>query len=91
MAQVVLRGVIMSDQRRWRWFPALFLITVAVVSACGGDPAEDTALLRGDRAFARGDYDEALAEYRLSLLQEEPGIPGLVRNAHAPRFQLSMA
>ena len=54
-----------------------------VVAACGSDPAEETAQVRGDRAFARGDYDEALAEYRLSILQENPGTMGHVRAAHA--------
>ena len=52
-------------------------------AACGSDPAEETARLRGDRAFARGDYEEALAEYRLSLLREDPGPDGLLRAAHA--------
>ena len=51
--------------------------------ACGTDPAEETARLRGDRAFARGNYEEALAEYRLSLLQEDPGTEGTVRAAHS--------
>ena len=52
-------------------------------AACGSDPTEETARLRGDRAFARGNYEEALAEYRLSLLREDPGTEGLVRAAHA--------
>ncbi len=39
--------------------------------------------MRGDRAFARGDYEEALAEYRLSLILEDPGAEGIVRAAHA--------
>lgn len=52
-------------------------------AGCGHDPADGTARLRGDRAFARGDYEEALAEYRLSLLREDPGPDGLVRAAHA--------
>jgi len=54
-----------------------------LVFGCGTDPAEETAQLRGDRAFARGDYEEALAEYRLSLLREDPGTGGAVRAAHA--------
>ena len=58
-------------------------VLVALVAACGTDPAEETAQVRGDRAFARGDFEEALAEYRLSLLQEEPGTAGFVRAAHA--------
>ena len=62
---------------------ALATILSLYVAACGNDPAEETARLRGDRAYARGDYEEALAEYRLSLLREDPGTDGLVRAAHA--------
>ncbi len=51
--------------------------------ACGGESAEESARARGDRAFARGDHEEALAEYRLSLLLENPGTAGEVRAAHA--------
>lgn len=40
-------------------------------------------MLRGDLAFARGEYEEALAEYRLALLREDPGADGMVRAAHA--------
>lgn len=56
---------------------------MALAAGCGIDPAEETARLRGDRAFARGDHEEALAEYRLSLLRENPGAGGAVRVAHA--------
>ena len=62
---------------------ALATILALYVAACGRDPAEETARLRGDRAFARGYFEEALAEYRLSLLREGPGTDGLVRAAHA--------
>ncbi len=62
---------------------ALASVLSLCAAACGIDPAEETARLRGDRAFARGDYEEALAEYRLSLLREDPGTEGLVRAAHA--------
>lgn len=62
---------------------ALAMILPLCAAGCGKDPAEDTARLRGDRAFARGDFEEAVAEYRLSLLQENPGTDGLVRAAHA--------
>ena len=61
-------------------FLAMFL---PFVGGCGTDPASETARIRGDRAFARGNYDEALAEYRLSLLREDPGTAGAVRAAHA--------
>lgn len=74
----------LNPWRRGR-LPAVSILILSLIGAsgCGGDPAEDTALLRGDRAFARGDYEEALAEYRLSLLQENPGIEGTIRSAHA--------
>lgn len=62
---------------------ALATILPLCAAGCGNDPAEETARLRGDRAFARGDYEEALAEYRLSLQREDPGTDGFVRAAHA--------
>ena len=63
---------------------ALPLLLLGLVwGGCTADPSSETARLRGDRAFARGDFDEALAEYRLSLLQEDPGTEGVVRAAHA--------
>lgn len=57
-------------------------LSVFLQAACSGD-GEETALARGDRAFAHSDYEEALAEYRLALLEENPGTEGLVRVAHA--------
>lgn len=63
-------------------FPfGLLLAPLLLASACRPDPGEATALYRGDRAFARGDHEEALAEYLLSL-REEPGAEGRVRAAH---------
>lgn len=70
-----------GSRRRARSTPAAVLSLW--VFGCGADPADETAQLRGDRAFARADYEEALAEYRLSLLQEDPGTRGVVRAAHA--------
>ena len=78
-----------TGQRMKKWsFRGLTRATLAAVltvsgSGCGTDPGEETAQLRGDRAFARGDYEEALAEYRLSLLREDSGTEGVVRAAHA--------
>ena len=66
-----------------RLMPALAVFLQLPLPGCGTDPAEETARLRGDRAFARGNYEEALAEYRLSLLREDPGTAGVVRAAHA--------
>lgn len=51
--------------------------------ACGTDPGEETARTRGDHAFARGDFEEALAEYRLSLKQVGATTGDTVRAAHA--------
>ncbi len=66
-----------------RLMSALAVFLQLPLPGCGTDPAEETARLRGDRAFARGNYEEALAEYRLSLLREDPGTTGVVRAAHA--------
>ncbi len=56
---------------------------VLLAAGCGADPGEEAALMRGDRAFARGEYEEALAEYRLALLRGGSGVDGVVRAAHA--------
>lgn len=61
----------------------LLLLVPLLGAGCASDPSEETARLRGDLAFARGDYEDALAEYRLSLLREDPGAEGVVRAAHA--------
>jgi len=53
------------------------------LAACGTDPGEETARARGDHAFARGDFEEALAEYRLSLKQAGATTGDTVRAAHA--------
>lgn len=59
----------------------LVLAPLILASACRADPGEATAQYRGDRAFARGDHEEALAEYLLSL-REAPEAEGRVRAAH---------
>ena len=59
------------------------LPALALGAGCTSDPSQETARLRGDLAFARGDHEEAVAEYRLSLLRESPGPDGMVRAAHA--------
>ena len=76
------RGMKLGFCQMLSW-AALATILPLYAAGCGNDPAEETARLRGDRAFARGDYEDALAEYRLSLLREDPGTDGLVRAAHA--------
>jgi tetratricopeptide (TPR) repeat protein len=45
------------------------LVLVIMSAACTGRPAEEGAVARGDEAGVRGDLEEALAEYRLALLE----------------------
>jgi len=68
------------------FFFALFLSGIALVGISAGCTAagnEEGALQRGDEAFARGDFPEALAEYRLALRQGSREVHTLVRTAHA--------
>ena len=57
------------------------LSALALLAACGSG-VDDDALLRGDRAWARGDHEEALAEYRLAQRVREDADTEL-RLAHA--------
>ncbi len=52
-----------------------------MVGGCGPDEGLETSRMRGDGAFARGDYEDALAEYRLSM-REGSGIEAALRTAH---------
>lgn len=70
-----------SGRRIWRIF-VLLAIAMATGGCGGADDSLETARLRGDQAFARGDYEDALAEYRLAL-REDPGIANVLRAAHA--------
>ncbi len=60
------------------------MLAIAIANGgCGGaDNSLETARLRGDQAFARGAYEDALAEYRLAL-REDPDIANVLRTAHA--------
>ncbi|MCA9736845.1 MAG: tetratricopeptide repeat protein [Gemmatimonadota bacterium] len=52
------------------------------IGACGGGVSGDGAVERGDVAWAEGDYERALAEYRLAARgEEDPAV--LMRVAHA--------
>ena len=62
---------------------AATVFAILAAAGCGAEAGEETALLRGDRAFAHGDYEEALAEYRLSMLRGNPGGEAEMRAAHA--------
>ncbi len=64
------------------WLLRGCLIAVAV-SGCVAGAAEDGATLRGDQAWAHGDYEEALAEYRLAARRGANSGDAHLRVAHA--------
>jgi tetratricopeptide (TPR) repeat protein len=63
---------------------SLFLcaLMLTAVGACTTRNAEQNAVRRGDEAFAQGDYEEALAEYRLAVRQGAEGPEVASRVAH---------
>jgi tetratricopeptide (TPR) repeat protein len=61
---------------------AASLCLALVAGACVQAPGDDTAVQRGDLAFAAGQMEEALAEYRLAARAERPEAGVLVRVAH---------
>jgi tetratricopeptide (TPR) repeat protein len=61
---------------------SLSLILLLTAGACTTRASEENALRRGDEAFAQGDFDEALAEYRLAVRQGAEGPEVAARVAH---------
>ena len=57
-------------------------ITSTLLSACLMGGGDESSILRGDEAAARGDLDAALAEYRLAVRRGSDDAPALVRVAH---------
>ena len=75
----------MPENRRDRvggWLRRCSLIALAA-SACVARATEDGATLRGDQAWAHGDYEEALAEYRLAVRRGADSGDAHLRVAHA--------
>ena len=64
----------------WLWRGCLIAVAA---SACVTRAAEDGATLRGDQAWAHGDYEEALAEYRLAVRRGANSGDAHLRVAHA--------
>lgn len=64
---------------------ASLVLALAVLagSSCSFTETEEGAMTRGDRAWARGDTEEALAEYRLALRQGRDDAEAFGRVAHA--------
>lgn len=63
-------------------FRSLALASAVVATACIGRAAEESAVRRGDVAFAQARYDEALAEYRLAVRQGSDDAATVARVAH---------
>jgi tetratricopeptide (TPR) repeat protein len=61
------------------------VLATATVGACTTRGTEETAVRRGDEAFAMENYDEALAEYRLAVRQgaEDPLVVARVAHTYA--------
>jgi tetratricopeptide (TPR) repeat protein len=60
-------------------------LVVASLAACSPRATEVSAVRRGDEAFALGNYNEALAEYRLALRQgiDDPEVIARVAHTYA--------
>ena len=58
------------------------IIASTLLSACYVGSGDESSLLRGDEASARGDLDAALAEYRLAVRRGADDAPALARVAH---------
>ena len=86
----IFRGKVQpSDRRTTNLLPMTFrrLLTLAAlcgltVAACATRATEESAVRRGDQAFALGNYEEALAEYRLAVRQGADDAGTMVRVAH---------
>lgn len=61
------------------------LLCLSALAACSTRATEENAVRRGDQAFAQGDFDEALAEYRLAVRQgaEGPEVESRVAHTYA--------
>lgn len=65
-----------------RSYAALALVGLAPLLGCADRVTEENAVRRGDEAFAQGNFEEALAEYRLAVRQGGRDAPTLARVAH---------
>ncbi|HCK90898.1 MAG TPA: hypothetical protein DHW54_06925 [Gemmatimonadetes bacterium] len=67
-----------------RLLPGL-IVSCFMTVACSSQATEENAIRRGDIAFAQGDYEEALAEYRLAVRQgsNDPGTTGRLAHTYS--------
>jgi len=61
---------------------SIFILLTLAAAACSAGSTEESSLARGDQAFAQGNYEEALAEYRLAVRQGAEDAETLARVAH---------
>lgn len=61
---------------------SLSIVLAAVLAVACSAPVEESAVRRGDRAFAADSLEEALAEYQLAVRQGEESPAVLARVAH---------
>lgn len=66
-------------------FAGLVVALVILATACTPSVGEYNAILRGDRAFAAGEMEGALAEYRLAVLEgsEDPQVYARLAHTYA--------
>ena len=62
---------------------AVWSVLVVGITACASQSPEESAIFRGDQAWARGDHQEALAEYLLAVRQGASSGSVHLRVAHA--------
>lgn len=62
-----------------------WLLLCLLLGACSPRATDLSAVRRGDEAFAQGNFDEALAEYRLAVRQgaQDPGVTARVAHTYA--------
>ncbi len=64
------------------FFRVIIVLSLLIFTACFSNGEEESSVLRGDEAAARGDIDAALAEYSLAVRQGSGDASTLARVAH---------
>ena len=80
-AQCLLYIALMINLTGVRRFTCVAMVST-LLSACFGGGGDESSILRGDEAAARGDLEAALAEYRLAVRRGSDDASALVRVAH---------
>lgn len=75
-------GISTGDNARATPARTTLLVLLTLLTACVPGGKDESSVLRGDEAAARGDLDAALAEYRLAVRLGSDDAPTLARVAH---------